>query len=65
MSKQPDNRIIRQEVSDQPQSIELTDVNPGGAKLTDAELDAVTGGGTNMGAAKHDMQKGLIQNFRV
>jgi hypothetical protein len=63
MSKQSDNRIIRQEVSDQPQSIELTDVNPGGAKLTDAELDAVSGG--NIKSATHDMQKGLIQNFRV
>jgi hypothetical protein len=63
MSKQSDNRIIRQEVSDQPQSIELTDVNPGGAKLTDAELDAVSGG--NIERATHDMQKGLIQNFRV
>jgi hypothetical protein len=60
MSKQSDNRIIRQEVSDQPQ---LTDVNPGGAKLTNAELDAVSGG--NIESATHDMLKGLIQNFRV
>jgi hypothetical protein len=42
---------------------ELTDVNPGGAKLTDTELDAVTGG--NMIIAKNDMMKGLIQNYRV
>ena len=61
MSKQSDNRIIRQEVSDQSQSIELTDVNPGGAKLTDAELGAVTGGIQ----AKNDMMRGVIQNFRV
>jgi hypothetical protein len=57
MSKQSD-RIIRQEISDQSQ---LTDVNSGGAKLTDAELEAVSGGVQ----AKNDMLKGIIQHFRV
>jgi hypothetical protein len=52
------------------QKTTLTDVNPSDAMLTDAELDAVTGGSEISRWAKivnalHDMNKAIIENYRV
>jgi hypothetical protein len=52
------------------QKTTLTDVNPSDAMLTDAELDAVTGGSvisswTKIISVLHDMNKAMIDNYRV
>jgi hypothetical protein len=55
MSKQSDNRIIRQETGNQSQPIELNE----------QQLDLIAGGTTIRETMKNDMMKALIQNYRV